>query len=250
MQTHPLTGSLGAEITDLQLSQLSDSMFDDLCQTLWQHQVLVLRNQNLSIENHRALGQRFGELHFHPAFPGPEGFEEVLVIKNQGKANTITEVWHSDVSCDARPPSISILRALDVPQYGGDTMWADQYRAWDTLSQAMQNMLRPLRAVHKNFDIESAHPVVRTHPETGRRALYVNAGFTKHFEGMTVEESRPLLQFLVTHASQPDLTMRHRWQSNDVVIWDNRCVMHFAIHDYGDSPREMQRVTVRGEVPA
>ena len=128
-------------------------------------------------------------------------------------------------------------------------MWASQYAALDRLSPGLVQMLEPLRAVHNNFDLESVHPVIRTHPETGRRALYVNKGFTSRFENMTEAESRPLLDYLVSVGSQPDLTMRHRWQANDVVFWDNRCVMHFAIHDYGDAPRAMRRVTVRGERP-
>ena len=128
-------------------------------------------------------------------------------------------------------------------------MWANQYEALDRLSPAMRRMIAPLRAVHSNFGMEATHPVIRTHPETGRQALYVNRGFTKYFEGMTVAESRPLLDFLTEAASALDLTMRHSWSEGDVVMWDNRCVMHYAIHDYDDEPREMHRVTVQGERP-
>ncbi len=249
MQVEPITTSIGAEISGISLAGMSDTTFASLQEALWTHQVLVVRDQKMTPEEHLDLGRRFGELHTHPAFADKGDYPEILQINNTGKDKTITEVWHSDVSCDQRPPSISILRALEVPVAGGDTMWASQYAALDLLSPGMVQMLEPLRAVHKNFDLESVHPVIRTHPETGRRALYVNKGFTSHFENMTVAESRPLLDYLVNVGSQPDLTMRHRWQANDVVFWDNRCVMHFAIHDYGDAPRAMRRVTVRGERP-
>ena len=249
MKIMPLTGNIGAEIGGVRLGDLDSATFEEIARALWAHQVLVFRGQDLDSEQHIAFGRRFGELHVHPAFSGVDGHPEVLLIKNEGKAKTITEVWHSDVSCDERPPSISVLRAIEVPSKGGDTMWASQYAALQSLSEGMRQMLEPLRAVHRKFDLEATHPVLRTHPETGRRALYVNHGFTESFENMTPEESRPLLDYLVGAGSRPELTMRHRWQPGDVVMWDNRCVMHYAVHDYGDAPREMQRVTVRGERP-
>ena len=249
MKTTPLTGNIGAEISGVRLGDLDAATFEEITRALWAHQVLVFRGQDIDSEQHIAFGRRFGELHVHPAFSGVDGHPEVLLIKNEGKAKTITEVWHSDVSCDERPPSISVLRAIEVPSKGGDTMWASQYAALQSLSEGMRQMLEPLRAVHRKFDLEATHPVLRTHPETGRRALYVNHGFTERFENMTSEESRPLLDYLVGVGSRAELTMRHRWQPGDVVIWDNRCVMHYAVHDYGDAPREMQRVTVRGERP-
>ena len=250
MEIAPLTGNIGAEVKKLQLADLNDDKFADVAQALWAHQVLVFRDQQMKVEDHIAFGQRFGELHTHPAFPGVDGHAEVLPISNRGKDKTITEVWHSDVSCDTQPPSISILRAIELPPCGGDTMWASQYAALQNLSPAMRQMIEPLRAVHKNFDMEAVHPVIRTHPETKKKALYVNQGFTSHFEGMTPKESKPLIDYLVSVGSSLDLTMRHSWKPGDVVMWDNRCVMHFAIHDYGDATRDMQRVTVRGERPS
>ena len=249
MKVSKLTGSIGAQITGVQLAEIDEPTFDEIAKAFWENQVLVFRDQSLSIEEHISLGQRFGELHIHPAIPGVGGHKEILPVFNRGKEKAGTEVWHSDVSCDPRPPSISILRAIEVPPYGGDTMWASQYTALERLSGAMRDMIEPLRAVHKKFEMEAVHPVVRTHPETGRKALYVNHGFTSHFEGMSIDESKPLLDYLVGVGSAPDLTMRHSWQVGDVVMWDNRCVMHFAVHDYGDAQRDLQRVTVRGERP-
>ena len=249
MKISPLSGNIGAEVSGVRLGDLDAATFEEVARALWAHQVLVFRGQDIDSEQHIAFGRRFGELHVHPAFSGVDRHPEILLIKNEGKAETITEVWHSDVSCDERPPSISVLRAIKVPSSGGDTMWASQYAALQSLSEGMRQMLEPLRAVHRKFDLEATHPVLRTHPQTGRKALYVNHGFTERFENMTTEESRPLLDYLVGVGSRPELTMRHRWQPADVVMWDNRCVMHYAVHDYGDAPREMQRVTVRGERP-
>ena len=244
-----LSGSLGARVIDLSLLNLTDACFDQIANALWENLVLVFKNQKLPIEAHLRLGQKFGELHTHPASKGVEGHPEILWLMNSGKSKNITEVWHTDVSCDEKPPSISILQSIQIPEFGGDTQFANQYKAFETLSPAMQKMITPLKAVHSSFGLESIHPVVRTHPETGRKALYVNNGFTKRFDGMTVEESQPLLDYLVIHASTPDMTMRHNWSTGDIVMWDNRCVMHYAVHDYGDAPREMHRVTVAGERP-
>jgi len=246
-----LSGTFGGRIRDFDLRDLSDGDFDQVAKALWEHQVLVFKEQSLPIEDHIALGKRFGPLHTHPtaAVTGVKGHPEVLTIRSSGKKKSITEVWHSDVSCEEKPPSVSILQAIDVPPFGGDTIWANQYEALDYLSPAMREMITPLRAIHNNFDLEASHPVVRTHPETGRKALYVNRGFTKSFEGMTPAESQPLLEYLTGVGSSPDITMRHSWSLGDIVMWDNRCVMHYAIHDYDDMPREMQRVTVCGERP-
>lgn len=244
-----LTGSVGAEVQGVDLAHIDDATFAAVHSPLLEHGVIVLRDQELTPETHKAFGRRFGELHTHPAAPGPEGHPEILLLENHGKDETITEVWHSDVTCEQRPPSVSILRAVELPEYGGGTMWANQYLAYDRLSTGMKRMLEGMRAVHAAFGLEATHPVIRTHPESGRRALFVNAGFTRRFEDMTVAESRPLLRYLVEVSTTPDLVYRHVWDAGDVVMWDNRGVMHFAIHDYDDQHRVMHRVTVQGDEP-
>ncbi|HCD27950.1 MAG TPA: taurine dioxygenase [Gammaproteobacteria bacterium] len=249
LQVEKLSGSLGGRVIDFDLSGLTVADFDQVADALWQFQVLVFKNQALSIVDHIEIGRQFGPLHTHPAANGVAGHPEVLLLRNRGKSKTITEVWHSDVSCESAPPSISILQAIELPPFGGDTIFANQYQALEELSPSMREMIRPLRAVHSAFEMQATHPVVRTHPETGREALYVNGGFTQHFEGMTKAESKPLLDYLVAWASKPDLTFRHNWSVGDIIIWDNRCVMHYAVHDYGDQFREMHRVTVQGEMP-
>ena len=249
LNVKPISGTMGGLVTDFNLDNLSDEDFNQVANALWKYQVLAFKNQALSIESHKRIGTQFGPLHTHPAASGVEDHPEILKLLNQGKSKNITQVWHSDVSCEKKPPSISILRAIQLPEAGGDTQWANQYEAYERLTPAMQTMLNPLKAVHSAFKRESLHPVVRTHPETSRKSLYVNGGFTRRFEGMTDQESRPLIDFLVSHGSSPDLTMRYSWDLGDVVMWDNRCVMHYAIHDYENETREMHRVTVEGEVP-
>jgi taurine dioxygenase len=246
---HRLTGSVGAEVRGVDLNNVDEATFEVIRAGVLEHGVLVFRDQNLTPESHKAFGMRFGPLHTHPAAPGPEGHPEILLLRNTGKDHTITEVWHSDITCEKRPPSLSILRALQLPDYGGDTIWANQYLAYDRLSDGLKKMLEGKRAVHSAFELEAVHPVIRTHPESGRKALFVNAGFTRRFEDMSVAESQPLLRLLVEAATSPDLCYRHQWRDGDVVMWDNRGVMHYAVHDYDSQPRVMHRVTVQGDEP-
>jgi taurine dioxygenase len=171
-----------------------------------------------------------------------------------------TEQWHSDTSFMPAPPAHAILAAQVLPETGGDTMFASQYRAYETLSQGMKRLLHELRALHRGTRLAAAleiadtalpqcHPIVRTHPETGRKALYVNRLYAYCIEGMTEAESRGLLDFLFEHSSRPDFTYRHQWAPGDVIMWDNRCTLHYAVHDYGEMPRVMHRTTVAGDIP-
>jgi taurine dioxygenase len=257
-----LSGSLGAEVRGVDLVSLDASLFQQIQRAFLEHHVLLFRDQKLTPEQQIAFGERWGELLVHPIVPHLEGFPPILAIANFGKQRTITEVWHSDVTFQDAPPMASLLYALELPEAGGDTLFANQHAAYERLSPGMKALLAGLRAVHSGRGLAAAtgkgeawelqgrlHPVVRTHPETGRKALFVNAGFTIGFEGMTAEESQPLLSYLCRQAVTPDISMRQAWRKGDLVMWDNRSVQHYAIHDYGDAPRTLHRVTVVGDEP-
>ncbi len=258
----PQTGSLGAEVRGVDLGHLEPEEFERIQRAFLDHHVLVFRDQKLDPAALVAFGRHFGSLYVHPIVPHLPDHEEVIPIVNRGKRRTITEVWHSDVSFAERPPLASALYAQEVPEAGGDTLFANQHLAFERLSAGLRRMLEGLRAVHTGRGLGAAlskpeawrehgqlHPVVRTHPETGRKALYVSRAFTLAFEDMTPEESRPLLDLLSERATAPDLQYRHRWRPGDLVMWDNRSVLHYAVHDYGDAPRNMLRITVEGDVP-
>ncbi|HKJ25869.1 MAG TPA: TauD/TfdA family dioxygenase [Myxococcota bacterium] len=257
-----LAGSLGAEVHGVDAASLDDASFAALHRAFLEHHVLVLRDQKLTPDQQVEFGRRFGTLYVHPIVPHIAGQPEVIEIANRGKQSSLTEVWHSDVSFAERPPLGSALYALEVPAAGGDTLFANQHLAFERLSPGMRRMLEGLRGLHSGArlgsalgqgeswrDHATAHPVVRTHPETGRKALYVNEAFTVAFEDMTRRESAPLLRFLSAFATRPDLTLRHRWKAGDLVIWDNRSVQHHAIHDHGDATRRLHRITIEGDVP-
>jgi len=273
MELRPLTGNTGMEVMGVDLSgPLSNADSAAIQDALYQHCTLVFRDQDLPPGDQI----RFTEL-FGPAEPHPlntrrtvEGFPQVLMLENRpGRRGARNDYWHSDISHAAKPPSASILHAREVPEGRGDTLICNMYAAWDTLSEAMREMLSSVRAVHSgeatvrraqeaNTDAlpiaevpaPSVHPVGRTHPHSGRRALFVNPHFTTGFEDMTPEESAPLLEFLVSHATRPENIYRHRWARGDVLMWDNRCTMHYAVRDYDeDMPRLMHRTTAGGEPP-
>lgn len=273
MNLRPLTGGIGMEVVGIDLAQpLSNADAAGIQDALYQHCALLFRNQDLPPEAQI----RFTEL-FGPAEPHPlntrrtvEGFPQVLILENRpGKRGARNDYWHSDISHASRPPSASILHAKEVPDGRGDTMICNMYAAWESLSEAMREMLKDLRAVHsaeptlrraqaENTDAlpitevppPSLHPVARRHPHTGRTALFVNPHFTMGFEDMSEEESKPLLDFLVRHATCPENIYRHRWTPGDVLMWDNRCTMHYAVRDYDETmPRLMHRTTAGGEEP-
>ncbi len=269
MQISPLTPLIGAEISGINLAQLDDAQFSEVHGAFLNHSVLFFRDQDLSIEEHMAFGRRFGELHVHPAANDYRAHgnlpPEILVIHADADTKrTAGDKWHSDVTCDAEPPMASILKLETVPENGGDTLFANMYAAYEALSAPMRNMLEQLTATHDGgpnykdraekagVDVgtkvypRASHPVVRTHPETGRKALYVNEGFTTKIMELEHEESAALLQFLHRHATRPEFVYRHRWAVNDFVMWDNRQVMHrVRAFDDINEPRDMRRTTVR-----
>ncbi|MGI9343519.1 MAG: taurine dioxygenase [Gammaproteobacteria bacterium] len=270
----PLAGTLGAEISGVDLTEpLDDETFGEIHQALLDHLVIFFRDQAITPEQQIAFGQRFGKLHIHPFIPTLEGYQEVIRLESSdagpGEMAYQSNTWHTDLTYEARPPMASILHGIEIPAAGGDTMWNNLYAAYDGLSPQMRAFVDGLTAVHNivasmppDFMAQSwapkqlerlqqktppvEHPVVRTHPETGRRCLFVNRNFTSHIKALTRAESNALLSFLYEHVEQPEYVVRFKWQKNSLAMWDNRCTQHYALVDY-QSKRIMHRVTVCGE---
>jgi taurine dioxygenase len=265
----PVTPRIGAEISGIDLTAaLSNAQVDDLHTSLANHQVLFFRDQKLTLDQQKTLGRHFGELHIHPNTPGPEGHPEVRPIHADANSKRVAgEGWHSDVSCDPEPPLGSILYLHTVPESGGDTIFASQYAAYEALSPAYQAFLGGLTATHSGersyrrtnrlLGIDdrdrvfpkAVHPVVRTHPVTKRKALFVNQGFTDRINELSEEESRSVLDFLFAHATKPAFQVRFRWEPDSVAFWDNRAVQHIAMWDYFPNVRSGSRVTIKGDRP-
>jgi len=239
-----LAGALGAEITGVSLRDLSDEEFAVVRSAFLEHCVLVFPGQHLDPDAHLAFAQRWGQLRTDHWLESATGHPEIQPMINRGKKASITELWHADGPFEEHPPSITILNAITIPPWGGDTMWSNQYLAYDRLPDDLRERVDTLRAVHAGFGFEATHPVVRVHPDTGRKSLFISQILTRHFEGSTQRKSYPLLKHLLELATSPDLTFRHRWSEGDLLMWDNRCVIHFAIHDYGEQTRLMHRAVV------
>ncbi len=258
----PLSGSIGAAITGVDLNNLSQDQFAALHEAFLENCMLVFPGQFLPIEAFARFSALWGDpvtTHFLEYLDGHVGVSKLF---NRGKGGTVTENWHSDTPFLKQPPSINFLSAIEVP-LGGDTMWSNQYLAYESLSPGLQQMLSGLKIEYNGGslaglsgsreEMRHSHPVVRTHPETGRKSLFVGAPnrTARRFDGMTEAESFPLIQWLHHHSSQPDRVYRHQWRKGDLVMWDNRCTMHYAVHDYGDTAtRELYRITTRAETPA
>jgi taurine dioxygenase len=269
IEVRPITPHLGAEVFGVDLATPLDATEKQAVhQALLAHQVIFFRDQDLDLPSQVAFGKLFGELHAHPNREGPQGFREVLPIHIDANSKRVPgEDWHSDVSCDVEPPMGSILHLQTVPEVGGDTLFASQYAAYDALSERMKAYLHGLTALHSGDHIyrsqnirdsvtetgkvypSAVHPVVRTHPETGRKALFVNGYFTLRVNELPEPESRTVLAFLYAHATRPEFQLRFRWRKNSVAFWDNRCVQHMALWDYYPHTRSGFRVTVKGDRP-
>ena len=261
VEVRPLNPVVGAAITGVDLSQpLDDETFSRMHQAFLDHCMLAFPGQFLEPPGLDLFGRRWGEPLVVPYLKPHQlpGFPAILKVTNMGKEETLTENWHFDSAFFEEPPPIAILAARKLPEVGGDTMWANQYAAYDALSSTMKELLGGLRAAFtgtkvgddgERYDVETFHPLVRVHPITGRKALAAGRpGESMPFiEGMTREESLPLLRFVYEHGSRPDFVYRHRWSPGDVVMWDNRCLLHYAVHDYGDQERELNRITILGE---
>jgi taurine dioxygenase len=249
----PVSGALGAQVHGVDLTDLTDEVFEQLHRAWLEHLVLFIVGQRgLTPAAHIAFGRRFGEVELHPYLPRLDGHPEIVVIDSEDGGKV--DVWHTDMTFHESPPLASILHLVRCPDRGGDTMWTNQYLAYEGLSAPMRDLLDGLTAVHRirigdEFTSRAEHPVVRVHPETGRKALYVNRLFTSHIPQVSRNESDALLEHLFAFAESPQFTCRYRWNEGDVAVWDNRVTQHYAVNDYAE-PRLGQRVTVLGDHPA
>jgi len=271
---HPLTGALGAEISGVDLTEpLDDETFAEIHQALLDNLVIFFRDQYVAPEQQIAFARRFGELHIHPYIPNLEGYPEILQLQSAddgpGEMAYQSNTWHTDLTYEAKPPKICVLRAVNVPEAGGDTMWNNLHAAYDALSEPMKAFLNDMTAIHyiavsmpadfleqewsggqvgrfHKVTPPVEHPVIRVHPETGRKCLFVNRNFTSHIKNLTRKESDALVAYLLEHTEQPEFQVRFHWAKNSIAMWDNRCTQHYAVVDYG-SKRTMHRVTVCGD---
>lgn len=273
LKVRRVAGALGAEIHGVDLARgLDDTLAAAIHHALLEHLVLFFRGQDLTPGQFMAVAQRFGTPIEYPFVKGIEGYPMVIeVAKKEHERVNFGGVWHSDTTYLEEPPMGTLLLAREIPPYGGDTLFANQYLAYEALSEGMKRMLDGLVGVSSSAKAdasktredrikdnpntgktrlyEAEHPVVRTHPETGRKALYCSIAHTVRFKDMTVEESAPLLKFLHDHQTRPEFTCRFSWEPGSLAFWDNRCTMHNAVNDYHGFRRVMHRITLKGERP-
>lgn len=269
-----LSPALGAIVEGFDLSRpLNDSLRDTVSEALLQHQVLFFRGQNVSPQQQRDFAAWFGDLHIHPLYPKIDDTPQIMVLDTAQNDLRDNAIWHTDVTFIETPPLGSVLVARKLPEYGGDTLWASGTAAWRGLSPYFQQLLDGLTATHdftKSFPLSRfgntpealanyeetrrktppvVHPVIRTHPVTGDKALFVSDGFTTHINELEPAESQAVLQFLFAHFAKPEYSVRWRWQPGDVAFWDNRVTQHYAVDDYRPAHRIMHRATILGDKP-
>ena len=268
---NPTSGSMGVEIHNVDLSnELSDSLFSEIRETFIEHGLIFFRDQELTPDDHLRFAKRWGEININRFFAKVEGYDQIAEVKKDPDQKiNIGGAWHTDHSYDQIPAMGSILLAKETPKIGGDTLFANMYRAYETLSTGMKKTLETMKACHSSRHVfgahtgyaeasnqrisnpelatqDAIHPVIITHPESKRKALYVNPEFTVNFEGWTVEESKPLLDYLAEHTTQQENITRFQWKPGSIAFWDNRCTWHFALNDYPGETRLMHRITVEG----
>lgn len=272
-EIHPIAGRIGAKIVGVDLSaNLSDDIISEIRKVLVQYKVIFFRNQQLNADGQVAFARRFGELTTaHPTVPSLPGHSEILDL-DYGRTAARANNWHTDVTFVDRPPLGSILRAVEIPPVGGDTIWANSVTAYQDLPPHLRSLADQLWAVHSNaYDYaeaavnlseelkayrkvftstvyETLHPVVRVHPESGERGLFIG-GFVRQIQGLSTTESDDIIRLLQSYVTRPENTVRWRWKVGDVAFWDNRATQHYAISDYGNQPRRVQRVTIAGDFP-
>jgi len=272
IDVRPVAGALGAEIFGVDLARDLDADTVDAIRRAWlDHLVVFFRDQELPPERFLSIARRFGEVIEYPFVKGIEGFPQITpVIKLEHETVNFGGLWHSDTSYLEEPPMATMLIAREVPPFGGDTLFANMYLAYEQLSEGMRRLLDGLVGINSSAKADATrtrenrtrnsgddgpklfvaeHPVVRTHPETGRKALYVNFGHTVRFKDMTEAESAPILDFLFNHVTRPEFSCRFRWHAGSLALWDNRCAQHNPINDYHGHRRVMHRITLRGDRP-
>ncbi len=276
LDVEPLSGALGAVLHGPDLSaELSNQTFDEIHQAFLDHNVIFFRDQDLDPHQQIAFGRRFGPIAAYPFMEGlPEAPEVFEIVKLETDTKNFGGAWHSDMAYAETPPLGTMLYGMEIPGAGGDTMFANTALAYEALSDGMKAMLDGIIGINsaalkrsggransfkkasamksKNadrFEMEAEHPIVRTHPETGRKALYVSRGHTACLKDMTEAESLPLIDFLADHCVRPEFTCRFRWEPGSLALWDNRCTLHFAIDDYPGQRRRMRRLTIKGDRP-
>jgi len=278
----PVAGALGAEIGGVDLARLDDATFAEIKSAWLAHLVVFFRDQNITPEQQIAFAKRFGEIHHHPFMQGMDDYPDILeIIKEEGDSKAFGEVWHTDQMFNPKPAKATILYAKETPEAGGDTMFTNMYLAYETLSEPMRALLSGVKTFNvgerkklgRTSEIttregryagnskmaaklkdpgelvtEACHPLVRTHPETGRQALYLS-NHTQTLDGFKPGEARPIIDYLAAHAVEPEFTCRFRWQVGSLAIWDNRCTQHRALNDYPGQRRRMHRITIAGDAP-
>ena len=271
IEVRPVAGALGAVVRGVDIARpLEDEVIAEVRQAFLDHLVVFIRDQKLTPQAQLAFAQRFGQPMEYPQLKGlPECPLVTPVVKLENERVNFGGVWHSDTSYLARPPMASMLYAVETPPRGGDTLFANQYLAYETLSEGLQQTLAGLVGVNSSAKADVSktredrlrdagaelkvligeHPVVRTHPETGRKALYLNFGHTARFRGWTEPESAPLLDYLFMHQVKPEFTCRFQWEPGSLAFWDNRCAQHYPVNDYHGFRRVMHRVTLEGDPP-
>jgi len=269
IEIQPISGALGAEINGVDLAkEISDEQFTEIRRAFGEYGVIFFRDQALSPEAHIGFAERWGAININRFFKTVDGYPMIAEVRKEPhQEKNIGGGWHTDHSYDLAPALGSMLYAHEVPASGGDTMFASMYRVYDALSDGLKQTLEGMRAVHSSRHVfgnrrgndlderlgnhelatqDAVHPVIIQHPDTGRKALYVNPGFTLHFEGWTVEESKPLLSYLYELSVRPENTCRFQWQKGSLAFWDNRSTWHYALNDYPGQRRLMHRITVEG----
>ncbi|WP_205677750.1 taurine dioxygenase [Acinetobacter sp. ANC 4178] len=273
LQIQEINPNIGAIIEGLDLNLADEQLTNEIKDALHKYQVIFFRQQQLAAPSQVKLAKAFGSLHIHPIYPSLEDAPEVIVLDSHKQDLRDNDLWHTDVTFSQTPPLGCVLQAIKIPEFGGDTLWSSGTAAFNQLSEDLRNKLRGLTATHdirKSFPLERfgatsedrerlentfrknppvVHPVVRTHPETGKEVLFVSEGFTTRINELSETESEELLTFLFAHAVKEEFHIRWKWQEGDVAIWDNRCTQHKALFDYGDAHRIMHRATINGSVP-